>query len=153
MKNLKLKKKITSICLLSATITLSSLSGCAKKMDCDIETEHAHKYVSEEGYFMYKDSEYETKDDMTWTDEQIVAAGADPEKYYLKDWSKVSRWQITKDEGLKLLENKGKVCLQDNETGCVNINSGDIIGDFLTVNSKNDCNILSSHSSSHKKYL
>ena len=72
MKNLKLTKKITSICLLSATITLSSLSGCAKKMDCDIETEHAHKYVSEEGYFMYKDSEYETKDDMTWTDETIA---------------------------------------------------------------------------------
>ena len=41
-------------------------------MDCDIETEHAHKYVSEEGYFMYKDSEYETKDDMTWTDETIA---------------------------------------------------------------------------------
>lgn len=72
MKNFKLTKKITSICLLSTTITLSSLSGCAKKMDCDIETEHAHKYVSEEGYFMYKDSEYETKDDMTWTDETIA---------------------------------------------------------------------------------
>ncbi len=72
MKNFKLTKKIASIYLLSATITLSSLSGCAKKMDCDIETEHAHKYVSEEGYFMYKDSEYETKDDMTWTDETIA---------------------------------------------------------------------------------
>ena len=40
-------------------------------MDCDIKTEHAHKYVSEEGYFMYKNSEYETQDDMTWTDETI----------------------------------------------------------------------------------
>jgi len=75
--------------------------------------------------------------DMTWTDEQIAAAGADPAKYYLKDWSEVSRWQITKDEGLKLLENKGKVCLQDSETGCVNINSGDTIGDFLTYGVQN----------------
>lgn len=69
MKNLKLTKKITGICLLSTTIAISSLSGCAKKMDCDIETEHAHKYISEEGYFTYKDSEYEIKDDMSWTDE------------------------------------------------------------------------------------
>ena len=71
MQNLKLTKKFISICLLSTSITLSSLSGCAKKMDCDIKTEHAHKYVSEEGYFMYKNSEYETQDDMTWTDETI----------------------------------------------------------------------------------
>lgn len=69
---------------------------------------------------------------MTWTDEQIAEAGADPKKYYLKDWSKVSRWQITKDEGLKLLENKGSVCMNITDTNCVDINSGDIIGDFLT---------------------
>ena len=69
---------------------------------------------------------------MTWTDEQIAEAGADPAKYYLKDWSKVSRWQITKDEGLKLLENKGSVCMTITDTNCVDINSGDTIGDFLT---------------------
>ena len=69
---------------------------------------------------------------MTWTDKQIAEAGADPAKYYLKDWSEVSRWQITKDDGLKLLENKGSVCMNITDTNCVDINSGDTIGDFLT---------------------
>lgn len=69
---------------------------------------------------------------MTWTADEIAEAGADPEKYYLKDWSEVSRWQITKDEGLKLLENKGSVCMNITDTNCVDINSGDTIGDFLT---------------------
>ena len=67
MKNFKLTKRIASIYLLSTTITLSSLSGCVKKMDCDIQYDHAHKYVSDEGFYMYKDSEYETKDGMSWT--------------------------------------------------------------------------------------
>ena len=74
---------------------------------------------------------------MTWTDEQIAEAGADPAKYYLKDWSEVSRWQITKDEGLKLLENKGSVCMNITDKNCVNINSGDTIGDFLTYGVQN----------------
>ena len=74
---------------------------------------------------------------MTWTDEQIAEAGADPAKYYLKDWSEVSRWQITKDEGLKLLENKGSVCMNITDTNCVDINSGDTIGDFLTYGVQN----------------
>ena len=74
---------------------------------------------------------------MKWTDEQISAVGADPSKFYIKDWYQANRWQVTKDEGLKLLENKGKVCLQNNETGCVNIASGDTIGDFLTYGVQN----------------
>lgn len=78
-----------------------------------------------------------TDDNMKWTDEEIAAQGADPAKFYIKDWYQANRWQVTKDEGLKLLENKGKVCLQKNETGCVNINSGDTIGDFLTYGVKN----------------
>lgn len=78
-----------------------------------------------------------TDDDMKWTDEEIVAQGADSAKFYIKDWYQANRWQVTKDEGLKLLENKGKVCLQKNGTGCVNINSGDTIGDFLTYGVKN----------------
>ena len=78
-----------------------------------------------------------TDDYMKWTNEEIIAAGADPAKFYIKDWYQANRWQVTKDEGLKLLENKGKVCLQKNETGCVNINSGDAIGDFLTYGVKN----------------
>ena len=74
---------------------------------------------------------------MTWTDEQIAEAGADPAKYYLKDWSEVSRWQITKDDGLKLLENKGSVCMNITDTNCVDINSGNTIGEFLTYGVQN----------------
>ena len=70
--------------------------------------------------------------DMTWTDEQIAEAGADPAKYYIKDWYKANRWEITKDKRLKLLENKGDVCRDGNNTNCVDIVSGDTIGDFLT---------------------
>ncbi|MDT3693089.1 MAG: clostripain-related cysteine peptidase [Mucispirillum sp.] len=73
-----------------------------------------------------------TEPNMTWTADEIAAAGADPEKYYLKDWSEAKRWQITKDEGLKPLENKGSVCMNITDTNCVDINSGDTIGDFLT---------------------
>ena len=69
---------------------------------------------------------------MQWTDEQISAVGADPSKFYIKDWYQANRWQVTKDEGLKLLETKGDVCRDGNNTGCVNIASGETIGDFLT---------------------
>ena len=71
---------------------------------------------------------------MTWTDAEIAAADADPEKFYIKDWYKANRWQITK-EGLKLLETKGDVCRDENNTNnpnCVDIVSGDTIGEFLT---------------------
>lgn len=71
---------------------------------------------------------------MKWTDGEIAAAGANPEKYYLKDWYQANRWQVTK-EGLKLLETKGDVCRDENNTNnpnCVDIVSGDTIGEFLT---------------------
>ena len=68
MKNFKLTKKIASIYLLTTSIALTSLTGCAKKMDCDVTYDHAHKYVSDEGFFTYKESEHETKNNMHWTD-------------------------------------------------------------------------------------
>ena len=74
---------------------------------------------------------------MKWTDEQISAVGAEPSKFYIKDWYQANRWQVTKDEGLKLLETKGDVCRDGNNTNCVDIASGDTIGDFLTYGVKN----------------
>ena len=74
---------------------------------------------------------------MKWTDKEILAKGADPEKFYIKDWYQANRWQITKDEGLKPLETKGDVCRDGNNTNCVNIASGETIGDFLTYGVQN----------------
>lgn len=73
---------------------------------------------------------------MTWTEDDIAAAGANPAKYYIKDWYNATRWQIT-NKGIQQLEKVGKVCLQDGETGCVNIVSGDTIGEFLTYGVEN----------------
>lgn len=68
IKKLKIRKQILPFAL-AGTITLTTLSGCNKKMDCDIDYHHMHKYISEEGFETYKDSEYETNCDMNWTKE------------------------------------------------------------------------------------
>lgn len=72
IKNLKAYKRTLSF-LIAGTITLTGLSGCTKKMDCDIEYDHMHKYVSEDGLETYKDSEYEYDNKMHWTNEIIKA--------------------------------------------------------------------------------
>ena len=58
MNNLKVRKIFVPIAL-SGTLVVTGLTGCGKKMDCDIEDEHMHKYVSEEGFETYKEGEYE----------------------------------------------------------------------------------------------
>lgn len=65
IKKLKIRKQILPFAL------AATLSGCNKKMDCDIDYHHMHKYISEEGFETYKDSEYETDCDMNWTKEII----------------------------------------------------------------------------------
>lgn len=75
------------------------------------------------------------ENNMKWTDSQISAAGADPEKFYIKDWYNAARWQIT-DKGIYQVQNLGNVCL-DNNTECVDIGSGNTISDFLTYGIKN----------------
>jgi len=70
MKNITIKANFIPLALAS-TLTLStfSITGCVKKMDCDIKDEHLHKYISEEGFETYIDSEYEIKNNMSWTKE------------------------------------------------------------------------------------
>lgn len=70
IKNLKIRKQILPFAI-AGTITFTSLSGCSKKMDCDIEYNHMHKYVSEEGFETFKESEYEYDCDMNWTNETV----------------------------------------------------------------------------------
>ena len=73
---------------------------------------------------------------MQWTDEDISAAGADPSKFYIKDWYQAARWQV-KNTGLEKVGNVGSVCVNQNNTACVDIASGDTIGDFLTYGVQN----------------
>ena len=77
-----------------------------------------------------------TDGNMQWTDEQISAAGADPSKFYIKDWYQAARWQV-KNTGLEKVGNVGSVCVNQNNTTCVDIASGDTIGDFLTYGVQN----------------
>lgn len=71
MKNLKVKKVFVPFAL-AGTLVVTSLTGCGKKMDCDIEDEHMHKYVSEEGFETYKEGEYEENSGMMWTEETVT---------------------------------------------------------------------------------
>ena len=73
---------------------------------------------------------------MKWTDEEISAVGADPAKFYIKDWYQAARWQV-KNTGLEKVGNVGSVCVNQNDTACVDIASGDTIGDFLTYGVQN----------------
>jgi len=68
IKKLKIRKQILPFAL-AGSVTLITLSGCNKTMDCDIDYPHMHKYISEEGFETFKDSEYETDSDMNWTNE------------------------------------------------------------------------------------
>lgn len=51
---------------------MTGVIGCDKKMNCNIEEKHVHKYVSEEGFEMYKEGEYKENADMFWTKETKV---------------------------------------------------------------------------------
>lgn len=64
MRNLKIYKSAIPI-VLGASL---ALTGCNKKMDCQVEGEHAHKYVTESGFETYRNSEYEHLGNLTWTD-------------------------------------------------------------------------------------
>ena len=75
--------------------------------------------------------------DMAWTDDEIKAAGADPAKFYIKDWYKASRWEINKNEGLKSLGSVGDVCLDTANQNCVDISDNQTIGDFLKYGVEN----------------
>lgn len=68
MNKLNITKKLVAL-VLSGT-TIFALAGCSKKMDCDVQGEHAHRYVSVDGFEGYLKSEYETLDDglLHWSD-------------------------------------------------------------------------------------
>lgn len=99
IKNLSIRKRIFPFAI-AGTITLTSLSGCNKKMDCDIDYDHMHKYVSEEGFITFKDSEYEKDCGMYWTDE-VVTANEEQERMDLFDLLKIEDNQNSLEEATK----------------------------------------------------
>lgn len=60
LKNNKTKLKVKNIVLAGLTITsLCLFSGCAKPIECDIQENHAHSYVSSDSFDRYVVSEKE----------------------------------------------------------------------------------------------
>lgn len=99
MKNFKVRKVFVPIAL-SGTLVVTGLTGCGKKMDCDIEDEHMHKYVSEEGFETYKEGEYEINSDMKWTEDIVIPN---------KQLEAISDFDLIRaDENLDALENATK---------------------------------------------
>ncbi len=58
----------TKLLLLYFGLSLYSITGCAKDMDCNIDTEHVHQYVNDEGLKKYISGEKEYVGDFYWTD-------------------------------------------------------------------------------------
>lgn len=80
--------------VLAATMSVS-LAGCGKKAECDIPEDHAHLYVSEEGFSRYLEKEYLEYEGYTRCDDYI---------------------SINKDdeEFLKFLDKKDLIKIDDN---------------------------------------
>lgn len=75
---------------------------------------------------------------MKWTDEQIAAQGADVNKYYVKDWDKVQRWKITNGKFELLDDTLGTICKGSVSSNCLQMNSQDMVADFLEYGVKNN---------------
>lgn len=56
---------------LVATVLATSLTGCGKKAECNVEGSHAHLYTNEAGYEAYYNKEYLTYDGYERHDEYI----------------------------------------------------------------------------------
>lgn len=63
-----------ALVLVAATCT-TSLAGCGKKADCNIDGSHAHLYTNEQGYIRYIDKEYLTYEGYNRNDEYISIEG------------------------------------------------------------------------------
>lgn len=79
-----------------------------------------------------------SEDNMKWTDKQIAAQGADVNKYYVKDWDKVQRWKITNGKFELLDDTLGTICKGSVSSNCLQMNSHDMVADFLEYGVKNN---------------
>ena len=92
------KKEIISLIL--AATTLVSAYEYSKKIKCDINTDHAHKYTNDEGYLTYMDKEYNSYKGYDRTDEYIEISG--DEKELLKFLNKRNILKIS--DNLEIIE-------------------------------------------------
>lgn len=58
---------------LALLLTGTMASGCTKKMDCKVGTDHAHEYVSDDGFISYRNSENAVIGDSNWTNQYVPA--------------------------------------------------------------------------------
>lgn len=57
-----------AVCVLSLVLS-ATLTSCTKKMDCNVKEPHAQKYVDDEGFLAYYQSENEFLNGYTWTED------------------------------------------------------------------------------------
>lgn len=99
MKNLKIKKIFVPFAL-TGSLAVAGLTSCGNIMDCEIEEEHMHKYVSDEGFETYKEGEWGKNADMYWTEEYVP---------YNEKLETISDFDLIKiDDNLEALENATK---------------------------------------------
>ncbi len=89
------------VALALAVISATTLSGCGKKADCDISSNHLHKYVNTEGYIRYIDKEYLKYEGYEWTSDYVEATKEDIETRELMDKKDLLRI----DENLETIQN------------------------------------------------
>lgn len=73
-------KRNKLISILTLTTILSVFSGCGKKVECNINEEHAHIYVNEEGYVRDIESEREQIGDFRRTEDYSPITETDSKK-------------------------------------------------------------------------
>lgn len=99
--NLNVKKNLAlrgvSLVLAGSLLTCT-LSGCSKKVDCDIDRRHAHAYVNDEGFTKYLEKENESSFSYDRTDEYIELS--DEEADILKFANKKDLLRIEDNEEL-----------------------------------------------------
>jgi hypothetical protein len=98
----KLNKPVTVIIDGVLITSLILFSGCSKQMNCTIDYEHAHKYVSEEGFSTYKTGEYEYSEGYQWSNDAKEIT--DNEKNNIKYLDKEDLLSIKENE--EILINK-----------------------------------------------
>lgn len=80
MKNFKLNAKILAARSIITFIILSlptTLTGCSKKAECDVDETHAHIYTDDQGFIKYLESEKLTSDNFVRGNQYITLSDTD----------------------------------------------------------------------------
>lgn len=83
---------------------IGALSGCAKKVDCSIEGDHAHLYVNDDGIVRYIDEEYEEYEGFLRQEEYIPIKEEEKELYKFYDKKDLVNFADNYEQLLKIQE-------------------------------------------------